>query len=185
MLKILVVGPPKSGKSSLITRFVHNRFFGEHIPTTSFDYSSKSVQLENAEIKLQIWEIVSNDQSGGINKLFCKDAVGILVVVDASDQEGIDEAGFWRTGIDEHACLPNGDPIPMLLVASKSDLGSDSSGVLASAITDSSLETKANIQGFSGAQKVSAKEGMGVQDAFGTLVMKVLENNVTSMLYQE
>jgi len=52
MLKFLVVGPPMSGKSSLIARFVHNRFSGDHFPTASFDYSNKTIQIEGAEIKL-------------------------------------------------------------------------------------------------------------------------------------
>ena len=59
---------------------------------------------------------------GGINKLFCRNAVGALVVADISNRESIEATISWKEQVDTNVALKNGEPIPMILVVNKYDL---------------------------------------------------------------
>ncbi|CAN0568378.1 unnamed protein product, partial [Ectocarpus sp. 12 AP-2014] len=47
--KVLVVGNAKCGKSSIISRFVSNRFSSDYNSTVGADYAMKDVSLENGQ----------------------------------------------------------------------------------------------------------------------------------------
>ena len=59
---------------------------------------------------------------GGVNKLFCRGALGALVVADISNRESIEETINWKEQVDANVALKNNEPIPMILVINKYDL---------------------------------------------------------------
>ena len=98
MLKILVIGNSNAGKTQLINRFVSNKFDEEYRATIACDFAIKILELENTEIRLQMWDLQGQDRAiGGINKLFCKGATGAIVVADITDIESIENAANWKT----------------------------------------------------------------------------------------
>ena len=86
MIKILVIGNSFSGKTSIVNRFVSNKFDTHYKATVACDFSMKILKIEENEIRLQLWDLVGQDcRVGGINKLFCRGASGALVVADISN----------------------------------------------------------------------------------------------------
>ena len=123
MLKILVIGNSYSGKTSIVNRFVQNKFDPNYKATVACDFSMKIIKMEETELRLQLWDLVGQDSRvGGINKLFCRGALGALVVADISNRESIEATISWKEQVDTYAALKNGDPIPMVLVVNKFDL---------------------------------------------------------------
>ncbi len=123
MLKILVIGNSYSGKTSLVNRFVQNKFDPNYKATVACDFSMKILKVDEMELRLQLWDLVGQDSRvGGINKLFCRNALGALVVCDISNRESIEATIHWKEQVDQHTALKNGDPIPMILVVNKYDL---------------------------------------------------------------
>lgn len=56
-LKLIVIGEASVGKTSLISRFVHDQFDSVYKPTLGFDFAVKSVELGNgATAKINIWD---------------------------------------------------------------------------------------------------------------------------------
>jgi small GTP-binding protein len=123
MLKILVIGNSYSGKTSIVNRFVQGRFDPNYKATVACDFSLKILKMEETEVRLQLWDLVGQDSRvGGINKLFCRGALGALVVADISNRESIESTIRWKEQVDMNATLKNGEPIPMILVVNKFDL---------------------------------------------------------------
>ena len=123
MLKILVIGNSYSGKTSIVNRFVQGRFDPNYKATVACDFSMKIIKMEETEFRLQLWDLVGQDSRvGGINKLFCRGALGALVVADISNRESIESTIRWKEQVDMNATLKNGEPIPMILVVNKFDL---------------------------------------------------------------
>lgn len=58
MLKILVIGNSYSGKTSIVSRFVQNKFEGNYKATVACDFSMKILKIEDNEIRLQLWDLV-------------------------------------------------------------------------------------------------------------------------------
>jgi small GTP-binding protein len=123
MLKILVIGNSYSGKTSIVNRFVQGKFDPNYKATVACDFSMKIIKMEETEFRLQLWDLVGQDSRvGGINKLFCRGALGALVVADISNRESIESTIRWKEQVDMNATLKNGEPIPMILVVNKFDL---------------------------------------------------------------
>ena len=97
MLKILVIGNSNAGKTQMINRFVSNKSDEEYRATIACDFAIKILELENTEIRLQMWDLQGQDRAiGGINKLFCKAAAGAIVVADITDIESIENTANWK-----------------------------------------------------------------------------------------
>ena len=123
MIKILIIGNSYTGKTSVVNRFVQNKFDDHYKATVACDFSMKIIKIEDTELRLQLWDLVGQDSRiGGINKLFCRGASGAVVVCDITNQETIENTGVWKEQVDNQVQLVNGGQIPMLLVANKYDL---------------------------------------------------------------
>jgi GTPase SAR1 family protein len=83
----------------------------------------KILKIEETELRLQLWDLVGQDSRvGGVNKLFCRGALGALVVADISNRESIEATLSWKEQVDQQVALKTGEPIPMILVVNKYDL---------------------------------------------------------------
>ena len=98
-----------------------------------------------------------------MNKLFCRGALGALVVADISNRESIEETIAWKEQVDVNVALKNEEPIPMILVVNKFDLVENlPEDQLEEQMTTSFLDEFAAQNGFIGAIRVSAKTGHNI-----------------------
>lgn len=69
MFKIIVIGNSAVGKTSIVNRFVGNRFDHNYKATIAADFQVKILNLNGNEIRLQIWDLVGMDTNfAGMNK---------------------------------------------------------------------------------------------------------------------
>lgn len=97
MIKILIIGNSFSGKTSLVNRFVSNKFDPHYKSTVACDFSMKILKIEENEIRIQLWDLVGQDHRiGGINKLYCRGASGAVVVADISNKASLENTVNWK-----------------------------------------------------------------------------------------
>jgi small GTP-binding protein len=57
--KVIVIGDPSVGKTSLLTKFATNKFKEVYLPTVGVNIVKESIKLkeDNATINLMFWEV--------------------------------------------------------------------------------------------------------------------------------
>jgi len=171
--KILVVGEIGAGKTSIIKRFVHNIFSSHYKSTIGVDFALKVIHWDDkTEVRLQLWDIAGQERFGNMTRVYYKEAVGAFVVFDVTRHSTFDAVAQWKSDIDAKVTWgPNNEPIPVVLLANKCDLGKESFDK-----TDQEMDEYAQQHGFIGWFETSAKENKGIDEAARALVQYILEH---------
>ncbi|CAH1639494.1 unnamed protein product [Spodoptera littoralis] len=122
LYKILVIGELGTGKTSIIKRYVH-QFFSQHYRATiGVDFALKVLNWDaNTIIRLQLWDIAGQERFGNMTRVYYKEAVGAFIVFDVSRVATFDAVVKWKNDLDAKVQLPDGSPIPCILLANKCD----------------------------------------------------------------
>ncbi|MFX0001801.1 MAG: GTP-binding protein [Candidatus Hodarchaeota archaeon] len=117
--KVILTGDFKVGKTSLIRRFVENRFEHDYISTLGVQISKKTVNLsEKTKMNFIIWDI-GGQQHFNVNRAsFYNGANAALIVIDRTRSDHLNSIEKWYNAIQTSV----NRNIPVVLVGNKSDL---------------------------------------------------------------
>ena len=91
--KVLLLGDPSVGKTSLIRKFVHNMFNDKYISTLGTKVSSKRLIFKHPtqdqifELKLMIWDVMGQKEYAMLHRSAYQGAQGALLVCDITRNE--------------------------------------------------------------------------------------------------
>ena len=118
-LKIILVGNSGVGKTSLIGAFLGENFDNNYKCTVAAETKTKNMVIDiNVAVNLNIWDTCGQEKFRSLTKSYFRDAHGILLVFDVSDQKSFDDLDLWLKEIKEGA--PETSSI--ILVGNKIDL---------------------------------------------------------------
>ncbi|XP_077519354.1 RAS oncogene family member Rab32 isoform X2 [Amblyomma americanum] len=172
LYKILVIGELGTGKTSIIKRYVHQFFSHHYRATIGVDFALKVVEWdENTLIRLQLWDIAGQERFGNMTRVYYKEAVGAFIVFDVTRSQTFEAVRKWKADLDAKVQLPEGTPIPCVLLANKCDMSKE--GVVNNA-TEMNEFCKEN--NFAGWFLTSAKENLNIEEAARFLITQILHN---------
>lgn len=139
LYKILVIGELGTGKTSFIKRYVHQFFSQNYRATIGVDFALKVLSWDAATtIRLQLWDIAGQvrfqiintmtfvmninslqERFGNMTRVYYKEAVGAFIVFDVTRSATFDAVIKWKHDLDSKVQLPDGSPIPCILLANK------------------------------------------------------------------
>ena len=100
IFKIVLLGNPGVGKSSLITRFVHNRFSSSYLMTIGVDILSKQLFVGKDEVLFLISDIGGQERFASVREKFYRGAKGCLLVFDLTRENTLYALKEWKRGLD-------------------------------------------------------------------------------------
>jgi len=101
-----------------LLQFIDKRFKFAHDLTIGVEFGSKTIPVNNAKIKLNVWDTAGTESFRSITKGYYKGAIGAFLVYDITSKETFEHVQSW---LDE--LLESGSPTTMLcLVGNKCDL---------------------------------------------------------------
>lgn len=158
--KLLLVGEPEVGKTSLIKRYVENFFEEGYQITLGVDFLSKTIQLpgengQEQELIYQIWDVAGQSGFTNFRHLYLKKAHGVFLVFDlARLDETFGKLERWRSDVHEQS--PNAK---IIVIGNKEDLVDQENPP----ITEKEVLEKLEAHGYI---TTSAKTGLKVEGAF-------------------
>nr|XP_057903237.1 ras-related protein Rab-25-like [Doryrhamphus excisus]XP_057903238.1 ras-related protein Rab-25-like [Doryrhamphus excisus] len=118
VFKVVLIGESGVGKSNLLTRFTKNEFNHDSRTTIGVEFSTRTVQLDNCTIKMQVWDTAGLERYRAITSAYYRGAVGALLVYDITKHVTYESAERWLKELYDHA-----DPhMVVMLVGNKNDL---------------------------------------------------------------
>src|SRR6267378_7040900 len=89
--KILLLGDGAVGKTSLIRRFVVDKFSDDYITTIGTKVTKKDLRLElgsrTVDLSMMIWDVMGQKGKKGIEECAFRGARGVIVVLDLTRPE--------------------------------------------------------------------------------------------------
>jgi small GTP-binding protein len=161
--KIILLGEYGSGKSSLINRYVNNKFNSFGQASIGPEEQSKNIEIDNTlTVELSINDFTEDKQMKKPVKTFYKDAHGVLVVFDLTNEQSFKELKSCMEEINSNAP----EDIVICILGNKSDLTAD---------RKVKFEDAKEFAGDHLYYEVSAKNGNNVSLAFEQLAYGILD----------
>lgn len=118
-LKIILLGDPHTGKTSLINQYVNHEFSLSYIMTVGQDKLFKKIEIDDKNITLNIWDTCGQEQYSGVNKIFMKNTNIAILVYDITEKSSFDNLNHWYNELKNQINLNNSI---IGIAANKSDL---------------------------------------------------------------
>ena len=162
--KILTIRESGVGKTCILRRFVENKFLKNHLATIGIDFKTKTLTINNQEIKLKIWDTAGQERFRNITTQYYKGADGIVLVYDVTDDASYEKIRDW---MDQILSNTQKDDIGLVLLGNKCDMEPRS-------VTEeqgNKLAEELKISYF----ETSALTGQGIKEAFEQLTRDIMK----------
>jgi len=155
------------GKTSLVYRFIENKFREDYKSTLGVNLLKKDMNIDKYKgVSAQIWDLGGQESFKSLRSLYLQGANGALVIYDTTNRKSFENLDEWVSNFEEARGF-----VPTLLIGNKVD-----------------LEKKRKVdekEGKEFAEKnkmdfllTSAKTGANVEAAFNDLIKKILDKIV-------
>ena len=119
-VKVILLGETGVGKTSIINRFINNKFEEKNeIETLGPTFLKKDIKKGNIIYKLQIWDSVGQEKYDSITKLFIKGSNIVLLVYSIDSRQSFERLNQWYSSITNILDITK---YKLGIVASKIDL---------------------------------------------------------------
>jgi small GTP-binding protein len=170
-LKVCLIGDVGVGKTSLIRRYVLDVFDDKYIATIGTKVTKKEIEVKDPrtgapqKIMLLVWDIMGQPSFREVlREAYFYGAEGALAVCDVTSKESLGELRYWVKAMSATT-----GKIPIVFLGNKCDLRDETR------VPYQDLDVFAK-KHDSPALLTSAKTGYNVEQAFITLVDKLLQS---------
>lgn len=175
IFKIILIGNSNTGKTSLINRYINNTFDDKYMCTVGVDFMMKKIQIDNIDLKLQIWDTAGMEKYKQITTSYYRGAQVAVVVFDLTCHHTFEAVKKW---IDDFLMICNKNIKPIIaLVGNKCDLANERK------VTQEEIDKFMKINSNSYTYiEASAKSGVNVEELFFKLSKELLARCKSALL---
>ena len=168
-LKVVVLGDMAVGKTSLMQRFVNNRFSHQYKSTLGADFLSKEVIVDDRTINLQIWDTAGQERFQSLGVAFYRGADCCVLTYDVTDVNTLRSLDMWKEEFLAQTLPRDSEKFPFVVLGNKVDLPNR---MVAARHAEQWCHCNGAIPYF----ETSAKENINVDEAFEVITRLALKH---------
>ena len=168
VFKVVILGDAAVGKTSLINRFVEDKFSEDYRATLGANIVRKDVNLNNVRVRLIMWDLAGQEKYRVVRSMYFQGCEGALLVYDVTRYNTLDNINSkWLRDFKKYVKKKG----VYILIGNKIDLKDQ---VVIPTERGKELAKKINASSFI---ETSAKLGENIEEAFSLLVHQILNNH--------
>ncbi|KAL4351364.1 hypothetical protein GQ457_06G043420 [Hibiscus cannabinus] len=116
--KLVFLGDQSVGKTSIITRFMYDKFDTTYQATIGIDFLSKTMYLEDRTVRLQLWDTAGQERFRSLIPSYIRDSSVAVIAYDVANRQSFMNTSKWV----EEVRTERGSDVIIVLVGNKTDL---------------------------------------------------------------
>ncbi|MFX1329099.1 MAG: Rab family GTPase [Promethearchaeota archaeon] len=167
ILKTVILGDVGTGKTTLLNRFINNKFVSNCISTIGVDFQTKECNFDGMELKLMIWDFGGHERFRYMCPEYLNGASGGILMYDITQYSSFSHIGYWLSLIKE-----TNQKFPIILLGAKLDLD-----VLREVPREVGVRVAESL-GLNGFIECSSKSGENIKLLFERLTRLMVDTNL-------
>lgn len=169
--KVVMLGDPAVGKTSMIQKFVHDIFDDKYISTLGTKVSSKIIVTQHPrkdasiEMKFMIWDVMGQKDYEMFHHSAYSGSQGALIVCDITRRQTFENLPEWVSNLFSVT-----NQIPIVLIGNKVDLANQKEFEYEDLLKLASTFDSASFL-------TSAKTGENIEQAFSILAQDIIKTD--------
>lgn len=153
--KVVLLGEGCVGKTSLVLRYVEDKFNTKHISTLQASFLNKKINVDGRTVRMALWDTAGQEKFHALGPIYYRSSNGAILVYDITDEDSFQKVKKWIKELKKML----GADITLAIVGNKIDLDRDRNvdPEMAQSYADSVGATH---------YETSAKNNVGVEEVF-------------------
>ena len=164
--KVVIFGDSQTGKTTLTHRFLTNLFKGDIQMTIGVDFLLKSIDVDNYNVKLQIWDFAGEERFRFLFPSYIKGANGAIFMYDITNYGSLAHVEDWFEIVNKEIDYD----FPIIFVGGKTDL------IHLKEVSTRKAMDIAGSKGADGFIECSSRTGENIPKIFNLLTKLILRN---------
>ena len=154
------------GKTSLVLRYVEDKFNDKHITTLQASFFNKKLNISGKRVNLSIWDTAGQERFHALGPIYYRMSNGAILVYDITDEDTFKKVKNWVKELKKML----GSEVCLTIAGNKEDLAKD---------RNVSIEEAERYADSVGAKHflTSAKLNQGIEEMFVELSQRMMERH--------
>ncbi|KAI8389039.1 GTP-binding protein YPT7 [Nakaseomyces glabratus] len=173
ILKVIILGDSGVGKTSLMHRYVNDKYSQQYKATIGADFLTKEVVLDDDKVvTMQVWDTAGQERFQSLGVAFYRGADCCVLVYDVTNAKSFENIKSWKDEFLVHANISSPESFPFVILGNKVDI-EDSKKVVSEKVGQELAKSLGDVPLF----LTSAKSAINVDTAFEEIAKSALQQN--------
>ncbi len=170
LLKVVILGDGGVGKSSLMNRFISNKFDSQSFHTIGVEFLNKDIVVDGETYTMQIWDTAGQERFKSLRTPFYRGADCCMLTYAVDDMQSFRNLSMWKKEFLYYADVADPENFPFVVLGNKVDVEED-----ARQVSGDDAKEWCLANGSVPYYETSAKTAVRVNEAFMAVVQRVIE----------
>ena len=168
LLKVVLLGDGGVGKSSLMNRFVSDKFDSQSFHTIGVEFLNKEVVVDDENYTMQIWDTAGQERFKSLRTPFYRGADCCLLTYAVDDSQSFKNLTMWKKEFLYYADIQDGNNFPFVIIGNKIDVENR-------CVSEDEAKEWCSNNGQAPYFETSAKDSTNVESAFKAAIQRLKE----------